>query len=211
MRHLEYDEVFDLAHANVSDEGFDDEQINKLEHLKSCQDCYQSFCLLTMLEDMMGGINNFEECENVYSPVAESVKLVKRKILATVNVIRDNVREIADVVMKQTDKINEPLQFEPVLGMAGRGANGVSQSIIRVEELEDDRTFIAYNPSANKVEIQLNVSKLNFQDVIVVVSFDDQNSINVPLERIGSVLKGVVSDIPNSSFVITIEAELDRL
>lgn len=211
MKHLEYDELFDLARVNASDEGFDDDQIKKMNHLKSCTECYESFCLLTMLEYVMGDVNGLKEYENVYSSVTESLELVKRKILATVNVIRDNVKDVTEVVMKQMDKINEPLQFEPVLVLTGRGTNADNSSTIRIEELEDDRTFIAYNSVANEVEIQLNINILETQDVIVVLSFEDLHSITVPLEKKGSVLKGTVSNIPDSSFVITIESASNNL
>ncbi len=208
MKHLEYDELFDLARSNASDEGFVDEQIIRMEHLKSCKECYESFCLLTMLEDEMGDINISEEYGSVYSPVTETVKMVKRTILATINVIYGNVQDFAEIVMKQLDKINEPLQFEPVLATTVRGTTGNTDAhITRLEELEDDRTFVSYNSVTNEVEIQLNIRKLETPNVIVVLSFEDFSSMTVSLEKKGNVLRGVASNIPIGNFVITIESE----
>ena len=44
MTHLSYDELFKLANTAAGDEGFDDDQIQQLEHLKTCKECYEVFC-----------------------------------------------------------------------------------------------------------------------------------------------------------------------
>lgn len=83
MMHLNFDELLRLAEASASQEGFDDIQIEQLEHLKICRDCYESFCLLSALTDMMSEsgsyvLNNNEDISLV-NKTAKALDQIKER------------------------------------------------------------------------------------------------------------------------------------
>lgn len=208
MRHLIYDEVLQLAEASASQEGFDDIQIEQLEHLKTCKDCYETFCLLSALSDVMSesGSYAFRNPESI-SIVSETVKELKNKVIAKFQVIRNVATTAIDAVFEQIDQATSVLQFGPSLAIETRGSGKADSTTIRLEEFEDDKTYVVFNPEKNEIGLQINIRGMEIESLHVFIELDDSTRLELPVIRRGNIVKGNMGNIPNCSFQITIEAE----
>ena len=208
MTHLEYEQLLSLAECAVGEDGFDDEQIQQLEHLKTCKECYEKFCLLTALTDVMSESGSYVlSASAVKNPVKESVLAISKKILATLSVIRNNAQDAVNVVMNQIEQAGSALQFGPSLAMATRGANAAESSMVRLEEFEDEKTYIVFNPDKNELVVQINLQKTETENVHVYLTFDDLTVMDLPLTKRGHFVKGILTGIPEKNFKICIECE----
>lgn len=208
MKHLSYDELFRLSEASVNQEGFDDEQIEQLEHLKTCRDCYESFCLLSSLADIMSESGSYMlDKKAAVSIVTKVENAVKTKVLAKIQVIRNAASTTVGAVLEQIDQETAALKFGPSLAMATRGGRKTESTAIRLEEFEDDKTYIVFKPESNELEIQVNVRGMRIDNLRVYVEFADSTTIDIPVTKRGNIAKGSLKDISNCDFQVYIEAE----
>ncbi len=208
MRHLEYDELFDLAETSVYQKGFDDIQIEQLEHLKTCRDCYESFCLLSTLTDMMSESGSYVLHNNEDTSLAnETAKVLKAKVLAKFQVLRDTAINAIGAALEQIDQATSLLQFGPSLAMATRGGGKTEATVIRLEEFADEKTYIVFKPETNEIRVQINIRGIDAENVYVYIEFEHSSRIEMPVVKRGNIVKGSMSNIPNDNFNIVIEAE----
>ena len=207
MTHLSFDELLNLAEASVKQEGFGDFQIEQLEHLKTCKDCYESFCLLSALSDVMSESGGYALNSNSVSVVNEVAKALTAKVLARFQVIRSTAAGAIGAVLEQLDQATSSLQFGPSLAMATRGTGKNDSTAIRLEEFEDEKTYVVFKPDTNEIGIQINVRGLDVENLHVYIEFDDSSRMELPTTRRGSIVKGAIGDVPNSNFQIVVEAE----
>ena len=207
MTHLSFDELLNLAEASAKQEGFDDFQIEQLEHLKTCKDCYESFCLLSALSDVMSESGGYALNGNSVSAVNKVAKALTAKVLARFQVIRSTAAGAIGAVLEQLDQATSSLQFGPSLAMATRGTGKNDSTAIRLEEFEDEKTYVVFKPDTNEIGIQINVRGLDVENLQVYIEFDDSSRMELPTTRRGSIVKGTIGDVPNSNFQIVVEAE----
>ena len=207
MMHLSFDELFSLAEASTNQEGFDDFQIEQLEHLKTCKDCYESFCLLSALSDVMSEGGGYAFQNNATSPVNEGAKDLTARVLARFRVIRDTAAGAIETVLEQIDQATSPLQFGPSLAMATRGAGKTGSPAIRLEEFEDEKTYVVFNSDKNEIGIQINVRGLDTDKLHIYIVLDDLSRIELPTSKRGTIVKGAAGNIPDGNFQIIVEIE----
>lgn len=208
MKHLNYDELYQLAETSVNQDGFDDIQIEQLEHLKTCKECYGSFCLLSALSDVMSESGRYMfSRKKASSFVYDAAEVLKKMILVKFQVIRNVATNPLGVVLEQIDQATSPLQFGPSLAMATRGSQSSTSKVIRLEEFEDDKTYVTFNPETNELKIQIGVREMNIDDIHVYLLFDDLTKLEMPIAKRGNIVKGSMGNIPPGNFQIVIEAE----
>ena len=98
MTHLDMDQLLALAEAASEGLGFDEKQVEELEHLKECEECYEQFCLLSVLHDATdpAGGYVFARPQEMAAPILakefsgeealQPNKTVREKVLAAVRV-----------------------------------------------------------------------------------------------------------------------------
>lgn len=208
MMHMNYDEIFQLAEASANQEGFEDSQIEQLEHLKTCKECYETFCLLSALSDVMSESGSYAlKYSESTSLISETVKELKARVIAKFQIIRNAATSAIDAVFEQIDQTTSALQFGPSLAMATRGSGKTDSKIIRLEEFEDDKTYVVFNPETNEIGVQINVRGLEIENLHVFIELDDSTRIELPVTKRGNIVKGNMGNIPNCNVQITIEAD----
>lgn len=208
MMHVEFDELLRLAEASTNQEGFDDIQMEHLEHLKRCRDCYESFCLLSALTDMMSESGSYMLNKNeAAASVNETAKAIRTKVLAKFQVVRNTAVNAFGAVLEQIDQAASLLQFGPSLAMATRGVGKADTTIIRLEEFEDEKTYIVFNPETNEIAVQVNVRGMDIENLHVYIEFADSSKIEMPVTKKGTIVKGTMSNLKKSDFCIVIEVE----
>lgn len=208
MIHLNFDELFELAEASVRQDGFDDTQIEQLEHLKTCRDCYESFCLLSSLSDVMSESGSFVFTRSeAVPPINDTTNTRKVKILAKFHVFRESAVNAFGVALEQIDQATSMLKFGPSLAVATRGEGKPNINAIRLEEFEDDKTYIVFKSETNEIGLQINTRGIEVDNLHVYIEFADLSRVEVPAVKRGNIIKGTISNIPNSNFHIVIQAE----
>ena len=208
MTHLSDDQLLKLAETAAGDEGFDDIQMDQLEHLKTCAECYETFCLFSTLTDLMGDVSgDFMKEEAEEASLRNPVQVLGKKILATMHLIKNSAADRIGAVMEQIDQAGARLQVGPSLAVATRGGRTGDGSAVRMEEYEDEKTYIVYKPRTNEVQIQINLRNVKEEVLHVYLIFGDSSRLEVPLAQKGKLLQGSISDIPEGNFMICIEAE----
>lgn len=207
MMHLGFEELFSLAEVSASQDGFDDIQLEQLEHLKTCKDCYESFCLLSALSDVMSESGGYALSNDSVSLVNEVAKELTVKVLARFQVVRNTAVGVIGAVLEQIDQATSSLQFGPSLAMATRGTGKTDSSVIRLEEFEDEKTYVVFNSDTNEIRIQINVRGLDAKNLNIYIEFDDSSRMRLPITKRGSIVKGTIGNVPDGNFQIVIEAE----
>ncbi|SHK92686.1 hypothetical protein [Hespellia stercorisuis] len=207
MMHLNDDQLLNLAEIATAEEEFDDEQIQQLEHLKTCRECYESFCLLSAMSDAMS-----VSASPLFVPNSEKIMLqesamkIKRKVLATLNFVRKGSVEAVNDAICQINQAGAFLKFGPSLAMATRGVKTNSEATVRLEEFEDEKTYIVFKQDRNELVIQINLHKIETETVHVYLDFEGGTVIEVPLEKNGKLMRGSIANIPENSFQMRIES-----
>lgn len=206
MMHISEDQILELAEKTTNHQLLTPEQFEYLEHLKKCKECYEKFCVFSMLVDATSG--NY--IDTVLAPqklINEVISKSKRTIYATLDVVVTRVNAIAKVTMEQVHKINCGMEFGPALAMATRGIDSNLSNGVRYEDVEDEKTYIFYEPDKGELVIQLNTALVDAENVSVCVKYETGKQIDVPMIKKGKVFYGSISDVHDDKFSIEIAEE----
>ncbi|OUO76754.1 hypothetical protein B5F53_16015 [Blautia sp. An249] len=202
MKHLTEDQLYHLAELSCDAELLNPEEEQQLEHVKSCRECFEQYCVFGTILDATS-LNSsliFDSTalrEKAASPV--------RKILASLKVTYRCVQDTVTLLGEQIQQNIAAFAFEPVLSSAVRGSRSRKTSILRMEDIEDEGTCFVYDAENHKIMLQFTVKNNEFEKIKAYLQFEDQSIINIPLERKGVYLKGILSNVPSGSFEVRIE------
>lgn len=206
MMHISEDQILELADKTANHQLLTPEQFEYLEHLKKCKECYEKFCVFSMMVDATSG--NY--IDTVLAPqklMNEVISKSKRTIYAALDVVVTRVNTIAKVTMEQVHKLDFGLEFGPALAMATRGIDSNLSNGVRYEDVEDEKTYIFYEPDKGELVIQLNSALVEAETVLVYVKYETGKQIDVPMIKKGKVFYGSVSDVYDDKFSIVIAAD----
>lgn len=205
MMHLTGDEIFELAQLTEDGWQYSSLNLQQMEHLRTCRSCYKKFCSALAVMDITseGGYMVLSE---IYSIDTESEKVFQgRRILAVVQVIREKIEDSVSAVMKQVEQAGSVFNFTPALAAAVRGGRRIDSAIFKIEDADDDRTFIVFDAGKKELMVQINSTGLETENVKAYICFQNSEMIEVDLEKKGKYLKGVLGNISDNDFQIRIE------
>lgn len=205
MMHLTGDEIFELAQLTEDGWQYSCLNLQQMEHLRTCRSCYEKFCSALAVMDVTseGGYMVLSE---IYSIDTESEKVFQgRRILAVVQVIREKIEDSVSAVMKQVEQAGSVFKFTPALAAAVRGGGRTDSEIFKIEDADDDRTFIVYDAGKKELMVQIHSTGLETENVKAYICFHNSEMIEVDLEKKGKYLKGVLGNISDNDFQIRIE------
>ena len=195
--HLTFDELYMLAESAEDPFGFDDNEIELLQHLKTCEECYKKFRILLAVNDVIPFYE--DRVESIYNQwmeeeftSSESLEF-KDDFLAIWKFIRNKSDQISATLRQIGDGIKE-LQFYPAPVPAVRRKDADSESSYLTWNSQDDpdNTFIMYDMSSNELIVQINTDtdRLRSETIGILLEYDDQSYVEIPTRRIGSLLQG---------------------
>ena len=141
---------------------------------------------------------------NIFGNVTAETSL-NEKILAVVNVVRKKAETSATAIIEQINQIGSLLKLEQSIALGVRGSSNAETASLKLEDVEDEKTFVVFDSQNNKLMVQVNVKNMAQKDIRVYLSFDASKTIDVPLIKKGNIVKGILEDIPNTDFKIHIE------
>ena len=199
------DEIIELATKLTSNETMNDEEIERLQHLRECKECYEKFGVAVAMcdaasPDGMAFVAETKKQAVLQEEVEEPLSVIK--------VVRQKVKDIKTAIMEQVDEISAAFCFEPSLAMVTRGEESESgSSMVKLEELDDEKTYIAFDAQKNELYIQINSRNYSGTNIGVYLLCENRKIIEIPVILENGLFKGRLTDVPDENFRIYIDRE----
>lgn len=204
MTHLTDDQLYHLAELSSNAELLNVEEEQQLDHIKSCRECFNKYCVMATLMDATS-----LTCGLVFDSSALQVRekaiAPAKKLLASLRITYQHLQDKITLVGEQIQQNLSAFAFEPVLATAVRGGGAVKTMMLRMEDIDDEDSYFVYDGENHKILLQFDAKNNALNKVKVYLRFDDQSTIDIPLEQNGSYLRGIVSDVPSENFEVRIE------
>lgn len=204
MIHLNDEQLYNLAELTMEMQPYNEEETEQMEHLKECEDCYNKFCCTLALLEVTEE-SGFMVLSEIYGEAAKTVSNMSKNILAVVKVVRDKIDKAKSVIMEQIESVESIFQFEPSFAFATRGMEGENVTVSKLEDIEDEKTFLVFDGEKGELFVQVNIKNMEHKNLKVFVEFERGERLNIPVEKNGNLVCGIVKNIPEGNFEIYIE------
>ena len=214
MKHGNIDEIVRLAELIEEEMPLDEGAKALLSHIADCRECYEKYlsaAAFASLTDETGyialsDIYGAQLSESLAEAEAETVVSKAKRLAAELLVSVHRAGEAFTAFIKQIERAGELLRFEAPLAVGTRGAAGENASpTVKLEDSENEKTFVAVDPAAHTLLLQLDARDFAGERVTACLLFRNGERREVALERVGFLLKGVVCDVPEEDFELMIE------
>lgn len=208
MQHLNDDELYELAKVETEYLLYTPSQLTQLDHLKNCPECYQTYRHYTALMEATSEVG-YAAIADIFqiSPADFEEESFSEKILASFRVV---TAYLSDKITSTIEQLNADLSmymFEPVPGLATRGPSGQPSATVKLENIENEKTFLMYDPVEEKLLIQIDLSDLNTPDIQVYLVMLDGTVRPVELVKKGRFLQGFAEHVEDTEFDVIIEEQ----
>lgn len=206
MNHLTDDELFRLAEITNEYFSYDENELKMMEHLKSCKECYDKFCSTLVLVEVTSD-EGYMTLSELYSMsyADSSVQMLANQVLAVVGVVKQQVTDGIKLILEQFKKKDAVFCFEPALAMGTRGSASAESNTYKMEDVEDEKTFMLLDSQNKEVLLQINTKDLDFEEIKVFIVLDSGEKTEIKLDKKGKLLKGIIRDVTSDNFKIIIE------
>lgn len=204
MIHLTDEQLYHLAELSCNAEVLNPEEEQQLEHIKSCRECFNKYCVLATLMDATSLSCGLVFDQNALQ-VQERVSTTARKILASFRITYQRMQDRIALVGEQLQQSLSTYAFEPVLATAVRGGGATKTSVLRMEDIEDEGSYFIYDAESHKIILHFVIKSTEPENITAYLKFEDQSTLDISLVQDGSYMKGIVSNIPSGSFEVHIE------
>lgn len=204
MTHLTDDQLYHLAELSCNAELLTLEEEQQLEHIKSCRECFNKYCVLATLMDATSLNCGLVFDQNALQ-VQETVATPERKLLASLRITYQHMQDRIALIGEQLQQNLSTYAFEPVLATAVRGGGTIKTSVLRMEDIDDEGSYLIYDAESHKIMLRFAIKSTDPENVKAYLKFEDQFTLDISLVQDGSYMKGIVSDIPSGSFEVRME------
>lgn len=139
MMHLTEDQIYHLVEAIGNHETLTAEEEQQMEHIRSCKECMESYCIMAVLAEATR-----VDCDLVLNPVYSEEETAEsaRKLLAAIRVTCERIQDQISLIGEQIQNQADAFLFEPVLATAVRGAAKSRNTVLRMEDLDDETRML---------------------------------------------------------------------
>lgn len=193
MNHLTDDQLYELATKIATRAAFSEVDVANLQHIGQCDECYKMLCCIIAMQDISLHLDEF-----IVSPASTR---------ATVPV-QDNVTAVIRIAISKVKSLLEQVEaniagwyFDAPLAIAGARSNRSAHNVHKLEDIDNSKTFVAYDPDKKVLVIQIDGSTEGNLPV-VQLKMPDGSTQDISLEKKGSVLWAEVHDLPEGDYNI---------
>lgn len=205
MKHIDFDNLYHLATLTIDDAPLDELQIEQMNHIADCKDCYDEFCSIMAILEVTNESGMIAVRKILSDKLDSSEDSVVQKVLAVISVRAKVIKEQISVIMEQLQSDFSGLCFEAPLAMAARNVEpDTPPKISKLEDIENEKTFILFDPALGSMYVQLDIRDLTSDAISVYLNFPNKKKKEIPLTREGYILKGELSNITDTDFEIII-------
>ena len=179
---LSEDQFFHLVVAIGNHETLTAAEEQQMEHIRSCKECMESYCIMAVLAEATR-VDSDLVLNPVYSEeeTAESA----RKLLAAIRVTCERIQDQISLIGEQIQNQADAFLFEPVLATGVRGAAKSRNTVLRMEDLDDENTYVVYDAENHKLMIQFEAEGKSAADFKVYLKFADETTMEFSLQESG--------------------------
>lgn len=205
MIHVSEDSIMKLAEATEEQLIYTKEQVEMMNHLKTCETCFERFCSALALQEVFSdaGYAYLSDLYNMSYAKSLTNKVVKRT-LAVVNLIRNEVHNDLSMILEQVRREGDAFRFSPALAMSTRGVTASKSRVYKVEDVNNEKTFIAVDSASNELLVQINTKELDGAKIQVFLETESGERAEIKLEQVGKNYKGIVRDLPEGKLQLII-------
>ena len=193
MNHLSDDQLYELATKIATRAAFSEADVANVHHIGQCDECYKMLCCIIAMQDISLHLDEF-----IVSPASTR---------ATVPV-QDNVTAVIRIAISKVKTLLEQVEaniagwsFDAPLAIAGARSNRSTHNIHKLEDIDNSKTFVAFDPDKKVLVIQIDgCTEDNLP--VVQLKMPDGSTQDVSLEKKGSVLWAEVHDLPEGEYKI---------
>lgn len=194
-RHLCDDQLLELAQSISSGSLLSDMQLRDLRHVAVCEECYKLMrCMAAMIEltdNVAAGLS---------APEAEPYPEQPTDIRPVIRVVIVDTR----AVLEQLNMHRCSWVFEkPLPSAAGRSAAARQSKLQKLEDWEDSRSFVSYNPATSVLSLQL--VRTGTRPPKAWLKRPDGTNMELPLEQRENLFYAAIPCKPDDRFEIILE------
>ena len=194
MSHLTEDEIYRIAEIASRMEPVEGEDRELAEHIRSCSSCYKRYCVMSAMMDAVDPEGGF-----VFLPEKVAAEPMKRPV-ACIGVICGRLKEAVVSMGKQLMYGRGGFAFQQMVAAPVRGGSNEGE-LLRMEDMEDEDTFMVYDPCEERLLLQL---KNRGEGITAYVKLENESIINIPMEKKGNIYRGSAT-VPPGEFYVYIE------
>jgi hypothetical protein len=207
MKHLEEELILRLAEHYVDGMLYDQEEIEAIQHIGQCDQCYDAFCCAAVLceattPEMIEEILPVVDDEQLAREL-DALEPVRAKV--SIRVVMQAVGDRITVKMNQLEQALSQWMFEPPLSMAGvrgLGDNASVDSAACLEDAESRYTYITFDGETGRLYIQLDTDSIPEMPDSIVLRYASGDSQKLELKQNGRFLTGEATGICDTDFEI---------
>ena len=205
MIHLSDDDILQLAETTEENLILSKEQLEMMNHLKECGICYDKFCGAIALMEVTGESGSVYLSEIFAVQSVESLQSQpETKNLAILNVIMKTVRGKIETVIEQANVAGSAFRFQPSIAMGTRGVSGNRGSVYKVEDSDDEKTFIAIDSERKELLLQVNAKELSASGIKAYLQLSSGEKKEIQIERRGFIFIGKINNLPDEEATLVI-------
>lgn len=205
MIHLSDDDILQLAETIEENLILSKEQLEMMNHLKECGICYDKFCGAIALMEVTGESGSVYLSEIFAVQSVESLQSQpETKTLAILNVIMKTVRGKIETVIEQANVAGSAFRFQPSIAMGTRSVSGNRGSVHKVEDSNDEKTFIAIDSERKELLLQVNAKELSASGIKAYLQLSSGEKKEIQIERKGFIFIGKINNLPDEEATLVI-------
>lgn len=197
MIHLNDEQVYSLAIKVATHAAFTEEDIANMRHVGECDDCYNLLCSVMAMQDVATHLADF-----ALSPATQAAQAsIKDKITAVIHLAINAVKPVLDQLSAGTTAWS----FDAPLALAGSRSSKAGNSVIeKLEDIDNEKTYIAYDPDKKLLVIQIDCHESTSLPVVQIRTSDGAVQ-DVCLVPRGSVFWAEVHDLADGEYEIILQ------
>lgn len=196
MNHLSEDKLYHLAELVTQERPFTQEDVSDMQHIGQCDDCYGMLrCMMALMETL----DNVDVVA-LTSQLQPTVSVLGNKSVAVLQLVISGVL----ASLEQLDAQMSTWTFDAPFVLAGaRSAQDERLDIQKLENVDNSETFVAYDPAARVLVIQLNYAQSNELTAFLVGA--DGNKRKITFEQREHLLWAEICGLEDGAYKIIFE------
>lgn len=196
MNHLSEDKLYHLAELVTQERPFTQEDVSDMQHIGQCDDCYGMLrCMMALMEtldnvDVVALTSQLQPTDSVFGNKSVAVlQLVISGVLSS---------------LEQLDAQMSIWTFDAPLVLAGtRSTQEKAPNVQKLEDVDNSETFVAYDPTARVLVIQLDHAQSNVPAAFLVGA--DGNKQEITFEQREHLLWAEICGLEDGTYKIIFE------
>lgn len=205
MKHIDFDDLYHIAELVIEDSPMTDNQFEQMHHISECQKCYEEFCSIITILEVTNETGMIAVRDILSDRIITTEKSTVQKVLAIISVKEKKIKEKVHIVMEQLQNDVCSLCFEAPLATTLRNVESdTSSRISKLEDIENERTFILFDTETKNLYIQIDLRNLDSDSLSAYLVMSDGSKRIIPLSQDGDLFKSKIEGVTDVDFKLVI-------